>query len=126
MTDIIDGIGQILQAELNMPYAGQEPQDKDGIPTSGLAIIERVGGGMSAHARSDRPWVQFTVLAQSKKKAHDMLRRIRLLMAEPRVNVGGFFVYGAREVLNPEEASLPSDPFYRARCAFEVHVKGLA
>ena len=61
--DLIDACGQTLKAALGLPYAGQEPQNKDSIPSSGLVIIERVGGSMTQFGRSDQPWIQFTVLA---------------------------------------------------------------
>ena len=126
MVDLIDGYGSLILKALGVSYGGQEPQDKDTIPTSGFVIVERLGGSMTAQARSDRPWVQFTVLHQSKKKAFDLVRDIRRLVAEPRSSVGDLFVYGTREALGVEEASLTSDPFYRVRFTLEVHVKGLA
>lgn len=117
--DLIDAAGSLIQSELGLPYAGQEPQNKDSIPAGGLVIIERIGGGMTQFGRTDSPWLQFTVLANSKKKAFDLIRDIRALWAGPRSRVGDFFVYRIAEVLSIEEASLASDPFYRVRCAFE-------
>lgn len=126
MWDLIDACGYEIEAYLGVSYAGQEPQDKDGIPSRGLVIVERIGGGMSGRGRSDRSWIQFTVLASSKKRAWDQIRRVRKFWSAPRVTVGPYFVYGIREVSNPEDASLTSDPFYRVRVTFEFHVKGLA
>lgn len=126
MIDLIDACGNEIEAFLGVPYAGQEPQDKDGIPQAGLVIVERIGGGMSDRGRSDRPWIQFTVLASSKKRAWDQLRRIRKFWSTPRSTVGPHFVYGISEVSRPEEASLASDPFFRVRVTFKFHVKGLA
>lgn len=124
--DLIDAAGQSVAPILGCGYAGQEPQDKDGIPSNGLVIVERVGGGMTSLGRSDSPWLQFTVLAQSKKRAWDMLRQVREHWSKPRSQIGPYFIYGVREVLNPEDASLTSDPFYRVRCSFEFHIRGLA
>lgn len=126
MNDIIDALGAEITSLLGCGYAGQEPQDKDGIPQNGLVVIERIGGQMSLRGRSDSPWIQFTVLGASKKKAWDQLRQVREFFACPRVKVGSFFVYGVEEVIAPTEASLAADPFYRVRCSFRFHVKGLA
>ena len=123
--DLIDATGSLILSDLGLPYAGQEPQNKDSIPAAGLVIIERVGGGMTQYGRTDSPWLQFTVLANSKKKAFDLIHDVRALWAKPRSRVGDLFVYGIDEVLNVEEASLTSDPFYRVRCSFKFHVKGL-
>ena len=124
--DLIDACGQTLKAALGLPYAGQEPQNKDSVPGSGLVIIERVGGSMTQFARSDQPWIQFTVLASSKKKAWDLLRRVRGVWGEPHTQVGPVFTRGVTEVLAPEDASLVADPFYRVRCAYRFDVNGLA
>lgn len=124
--DLIDACGQEITALLGCGYAGQEPQGKDKIPAAGLVIVERIGGGMDARAVGDRPWIQFTILAQSKKTAWDKLRIIRNHWAKPRSTIGPYFVYGVQEVSNPEDASLSSDPFYRVRSTFEFHIKGLA
>lgn len=126
MTDIIDACGQEVADLLDCGYAGQEPQDRDTIPSGGLVIVERVGGSMTQYARSDRPWLQFTVLASSKKQAWDHLRRVREHWGKPVSQVGSLFVYGVEEVLAPEDASLPADPFYRVRASYRFHVKGLA
>lgn len=124
--DLIDSCGQAVAAHLGCGYAGQEPQNKDMIPAAGVVVIERIGGGMAQFGRADTPWVQFTVLARTKKQAWDMLREIRALWAQPRTQIAGHFIYGVAEVLNPENANLPSDPFYRVRCTFSFHIKGLA
>lgn len=124
--DLIDACGQEVAALLECGYAGQEPQGKDKIPAAGLVIVERVGGGMDVFGIGDHPWIQFTVLAQSKKQAWDRLRRVRRLWAAPRVRVGDYSLLNVQEVSNPEDASLPSDPFYRVRTTFEFHTRGLA
>lgn len=126
MIDLIDAAGQETSNLLGCGYAGQEPQNKDGVSADGLVIVERIGGQMNPRGVADSPWIQFTVLAQSKKQAWDRLRRLRAFWGQPRVTVGPFFCYGISEVLAPEDASLQSDPFYRVRCSFRFHVKGLA
>ena len=126
MTDLIDAAGEAVADLLGCGYAGQEPQDKDGVPAEGLVIVERIGGGMDGYGIGDHPWIQFTVLAQSKKEAWDQIRRVRQFWAQPRVKLGDYSLLGIQEVLNPEDASLTADPFYRVRVTFEFHVRGLA
>lgn len=124
--DLIEAAGEAVADLLGCPFAGQEPQNRDGIPANGLVIVERVGGQMGPKAVTDSPWIQFTVLAASKKKAWDRLRRVRQFWATPRTALGPFFLYGVREALAPEDANLPNDPFYRVRVTFEFHTRGLA
>lgn len=123
--DIIDGLGGILQNALGVGYSGQEPQDKTAL-TGELVIMERIGGFAGMYARDDAPWIQFTVLAQTKKRASDLLRAIRGVVMEPRTRVGDLYIYRVTEVLAPENATALRDPFYRYRTTFEFHVKGLA
>lgn len=122
--DLIDAAGQSVAALLDCCYAGQEPQN--GISSAGIVIVERIGGGMSQHGISDKAWIQFTVLATSKKRAWDAIRRVRSHWAQPRTHLGDFFLHGVTERLKPEDASLTADPFYRVRVTFEFHVAGLA
>lgn len=126
MSDLISAVGEAVSEHLGVGWAGQEPQDRDHIPSSGLLIVERVGGGMTRHGRTDRPWIQFTILATSKKRAWDRLREVRKYWSAPRAQVGDHFIYNIREVLNPEDASLTADPFYRVRVSFAFHTSGLA
>lgn len=124
--DLIDACGQSVADLLGCGYAGQEPQNKDSIPESGLIIVERIGGGMRPHGRSDSPWIQFTVLAASKKRAWAQIKRVREHWAKPRTTLADHFIYRITERLLPEDATLTADPFYRVRVTFEFHVKGLA
>lgn len=123
--DIIDALGQLIHAELGVPYAGQEPQEKTTI-SGKLVIIERDGGLMSAKGRSDRPWIRFVAIAPTKKGASDLLNAVRQLVSRPRTRLGNLFVYGVEEQFGPEHASAQRDPFYRYRATIEFHVKGLA
>lgn len=126
MSDLISAVGEAVSQHLGMEWAGQEPQDRDRISPSGLLIVERVGGGMTRYGRTDRPWIQFTILATSKKRAWDRLREVREYWSVPRARVGDHFIYNIREVLNPEDASLTADPFYRVRVSFAFHISYLA
>lgn len=122
--DIIDALGQSILAELGVPYAGQEPQDKTSL-SGKLVIIERDGGVMSPFGRSDKPWIRFTTLANTKKGASDLLMEVRQHVSRPRTRFGDIFVYGVEEQFGPENATAQRDAFYRFRATIEFHVKGL-
>ena len=82
MSDLIDSLGELLEKELGVRYAGQEPQDKSDLDGQ-LVVLERIGGTGEALGRSDHPWIQFTALAHTKKRASDLLRDVRALVLRP-------------------------------------------